>query len=112
MCPDLVGGVEIVGWKDPGLLQGISHAMMSMEELMDAYVNSHSACNNKPVTPFFFSKTRPPGPDMVFFMRINGRKLIPVFVQTKLRHSSANLNKRAWNAALDTVSASWIQGFP
>ncbi|KAI8348323.1 hypothetical protein B0O80DRAFT_490033 [Mortierella sp. GBAus27b] len=109
MCPDLVGEVEIVGWKDPGLLQGNTHAMMSMGEFMDAHVNNHSTRNNIPVAPFFFPKIKPSGPDMVFFIRINGRKLVPVFVQTKLHQSSASLNKRAWNAALATVSASCIQ---
>ncbi|KAK3815426.1 MAG: hypothetical protein J3Q66DRAFT_402385 [Benniella sp.] len=105
-----VGKVEIVGWKDPGLLQGTTHAMMSIGEFMDAHVNNHSTRNNIPVAPFFFPKTKSSGPDMVFFIRINGRKLVPVFVQTKLHQSSASLNKKAWNAALATVSASCIQG--
>ncbi|KAG0219493.1 hypothetical protein BGX31_011294 [Mortierella sp. GBA43] len=82
---------------------------MSMGEFMDAHVNNHSTRNNIPVAPFFFPKIKPSGPDMVFFIRINGRKLVPVFVQTKLHQSSASLNKRAWNTALATVSASCIQ---
>jgi len=35
MCPALVGKVEIVGWREPGLEQGTTHAMMSMEEFMN-----------------------------------------------------------------------------
>ncbi|KAG0220136.1 hypothetical protein BGW42_007799, partial [Actinomortierella wolfii] len=109
MCPDLEGDVEIVGWRDPGLLQGTTHAMMSMEEFMDALVNHHSTRNNTPVAPFFFPCHKPSGPDMVFFIRINGRKVVPVFVQMKLHQSSASLTKRLWKLALDTVSAPSIQ---
>ncbi|KAF9084082.1 hypothetical protein BGX27_003926, partial [Mortierella sp. AM989] len=39
MCPALVGKVEIIGWREPGLEQGTTHEMMSMEEFMDAHVN-------------------------------------------------------------------------
>ncbi|KAF9398629.1 hypothetical protein BGZ94_005950, partial [Podila epigama] len=48
MCPALDGEVEIIGWREPGLLQGTTHAIMSMEEFMDAHVNHHSVRNNKP----------------------------------------------------------------
>ncbi|KAG0375924.1 hypothetical protein BGX24_008495 [Mortierella sp. AD032] len=44
----LVGTAEIVGWREPGLEQGTTHAMMSMEELMDAHVNHGSTRNNMP----------------------------------------------------------------
>ncbi|KAG0364878.1 hypothetical protein BGX24_004416, partial [Mortierella sp. AD032] len=99
MCPDLVGEVEIVGWREPALLQGTTHAMMSMDEFMDAH----------PVAPFFFPKSKPSGPDLLFFIRINGRGMVPVFVQMKLHQSSAKLNKGIWEKALATVSSSCIQ---
>ncbi|KAF8931608.1 hypothetical protein BGZ47_011753 [Haplosporangium gracile] len=70
MCSDLIGEVDIVGWKEPALLQG---------------------------------------PDLLFFIRINGRGMVPVFVQMKLHQSSAKLNKGIWEKALATVSASCIQ---
>ncbi|KAG0333545.1 hypothetical protein BG004_000791 [Podila humilis] len=57
LSPDLDGDVEIDGWKDPGLLQGTTHAMLSMEVFMDAHVNHHSTRNNAPVAPFFFPAT-------------------------------------------------------
>ncbi|KAF9271747.1 hypothetical protein BGZ88_005674, partial [Linnemannia elongata] len=110
MCPDLAGEVEIVGWKDPCLLQGATHERMSMEEFMDAHVDHHSTRNNLPVAPFFFPHHCPSGPDMVFFIRIDGRKVVPVFVQMELHKSSTKLNKGIWDAALATFSASYIQG--
>ncbi|KAK3806213.1 MAG: hypothetical protein J3R72DRAFT_499657 [Linnemannia gamsii] len=93
----LVGKVEIVGWKEPGLEQGTTHAMMSMKEFMDAHVNHGSTRNNMPVAPFFFPKSKPSGPDLVFFIRIDGARLVPVFVQMKLHQGS-------------TVSAPKIEG--
>lgn len=39
MCAALVGKVEIGGWKEPGLEQGMTHGMMSMKEFMDEHVN-------------------------------------------------------------------------
>ncbi|KAF9122191.1 hypothetical protein BGX30_002142 [Mortierella sp. GBA39] len=46
---------------------------------------------------------------MVFFIRIDGARLVPVFVQMKLHLSSATLYKKLWEKALTTVSASCIQ---
>ena len=91
MCPALGGEVEIVGWREPGLLQGTTHAMMSMEEFMDAHINHHSVRNNKPVAPFFFPRHKPSGPDMVFFIRIDGTRVIPVFVQVIVQTTSTFL---------------------
>ncbi|KAF9536525.1 hypothetical protein EC957_010545 [Mortierella hygrophila] len=87
MCSDLVGELDIVGWREPALLQGTTHEMMSMEEFMDAHVNHHSTRNNTPVAPFFFPKHKPSGPDM----------------------SSTKLYNKLWENALATVSASCIQ---
>ncbi|KAF8926898.1 hypothetical protein BGZ47_002487 [Haplosporangium gracile] len=109
MCPALVGKVEIVGWKEPGLEQGTTHAMMSMEEFMDAHVNHGSARNNMTVAPFFFPKSNLSGPDLVFFIRIDGARLVPVFVQMKLHQGSSNFSVKDWNEALSTVSAPKIE---
>ncbi|KAG0279256.1 hypothetical protein BGZ97_009605 [Linnemannia gamsii] len=46
---------------------------------------------------------------MVFFIRLDGRKMVPVFVQCKLHQSSATLYQKLWEKALTTVSASCIQ---
>ncbi|KAG0341958.1 hypothetical protein BG005_002834 [Podila minutissima] len=110
MCPALVGKVEIVGWREPGLEQGTTHMMMSMEEFMDAHVNQGSTRNNMPVAPFFFPKSKPSGPDLVFFIWIDGAQLVPVFVQMKLHQGSSNFLEKDWNDALSTVSAPKIEG--
>ncbi|KAF9557893.1 hypothetical protein EC968_007407, partial [Mortierella alpina] len=109
MCPDLVGEVEIVGWREPALLKGTTHESMSLGEFMEAHVKNQSTRENKPVPPFFFPKSKPSGPDLVFFIRIDGRKIVPVFVQMKLRHSSTKLYNKLWKKALATVSAPCIQ---
>ncbi|KAF9079378.1 hypothetical protein BGX23_004232 [Mortierella sp. AD031] len=100
---------KIVGWREPGLEQGTTHAMMSMEEFMDAHVNHGSTRNNMPVAPFFFPKSKPSGPDLMFFIRINGTRVIPIFVQMKLHQGSSNFSERDWNDALSTVSAAKIE---
>ncbi|KAF9282087.1 hypothetical protein BGZ68_006213 [Mortierella alpina] len=110
MCPALVGNVEIVGWREPGLEQGTMHAMMSMEEFMDAHVNHGSIRNKMPVAPFFFPKSKPSGPDLVFFIRIDGSRVIPIFVQIlKLHQGSSNFSEKDWSDALSTVSAPKIE---
>ncbi|KAG0093255.1 hypothetical protein BGZ93_007948 [Podila epicladia] len=65
-----------------------------------------------PVVAFFFPKSKPSGPDLVFFIRINGARLVPVFVQMKLHQGSSNFSEKHWNDVLSTVSASKIEGHP
>jgi len=77
---------------------------------MDAHVNQGSTRNNISVAPFFFPKSKPSGPDLIFFIRIDGVRLVPVFVQMKLHQGSSNFSERDWNDALSTVSASKIEG--
>ncbi|KAG0196309.1 hypothetical protein BGX33_001785 [Mortierella sp. NVP41] len=83
---------------------------MSMEEFMDAHVNHGSTRNNMPVAPFFFPKSKPSGPDLVFFIRIDDARLVPDFVQMKLHQGSSNFSEMDWNDALSTVSAPKIEG--
>lgn len=109
MCAALDGKVEVVGWKDPGLEQGTTHKRMSMEDFMDAHVNHQSTRNSKPVAPFFFPKSKPSVPDMVFIIRIDGTTVIPVFVQLKLHHKSSSFSENDWRDALSTVSAPKIE---
>ena len=76
---------------------------------MDAHVNQESTRNNMNVAPFFFPKSKPSGPDLLFFIRINGARLVPVFVQMKLHQGSSNFSETDWNGALSTVSATKIE---
>ncbi|KAK5827717.1 hypothetical protein F5H01DRAFT_362178 [Linnemannia elongata] len=50
--------------------------MISMEEFIDAHVSHHSIRNNKPVAPFFFTKSNPSGPDLVFVIRFDGARTV------------------------------------
>jgi hypothetical protein len=109
MYPALVGKVETVGWREPGLEQGTTHAMMSMEEFMDAHVNHGSTRNNMPVAPFFLPKSNPSGPDLVFFTQIDGARLVPIYFQMKLHQGSSDLPGKDWNDILSTVSAPKIE---
>jgi hypothetical protein len=80
MCPALVGKVEDIGWRESGLEQGTTHAMMYIEKFVDAHVNmvqSITTC----LLRHFFPKSIPSGPDVLFFIRIDGICLVPVFVQ-------------------------------
>ncbi|KAK3811377.1 MAG: hypothetical protein JOS17DRAFT_779960 [Linnemannia elongata] len=109
MCAALVGKVGIVGWREPGLEQGTTHKNMSMEELMDANVSHQSTRTNKPVAPFFFLKSKPSEPDMVFFIRIDGTRVMPVFVQPKLHQKTSSFSENNWKDALSTVSVPKIE---
>ena len=109
MCAALVGKVDIVGWREPGLDQGTTHKQMTMKDFMDAHVNHQSTRNNKPVAPFFFPKPKPSGLDLLFFIRIDGARLVPVFVQMKLHQSSSTFSEADWADALSTVSAPKIE---
>lgn len=108
MCAALVGNVEIVGWREPGLEQGTKDNM-EMEDFMDAHVNHQSTRNNKAVAPFYFPKSTPSGPDLVFFIRIDGIRVVPVFVQFKLHQKSSTFSDTDWKDALSTVSAIKIE---
>ncbi|KAI8594351.1 hypothetical protein EDD21DRAFT_428263 [Dissophora ornata] len=96
-------------WREPRLEQGTTHAMMSMEEFMGAHVNHVSTRNNMPVAPFFFPKSKPSGLDLVFFIQIDGARLVPVFVQMKLYQVSSNFSEKDWEGAFSTVSAPKIE---
>jgi hypothetical protein len=63
---------------------------------MDAHVNHGSTRNNMPVAPFYFPKSNPSGPDLVFFIRIDSARLVPVFVQFKD-------TKKEMNSSLSTT---------
>ncbi|KAG0253674.1 hypothetical protein BGZ95_006249 [Linnemannia exigua] len=105
-CAALDGNAVIVGLDERGLLRGISHEHISMEDFMDAHVNKGSSRRGGAVPSFFFPKAKPSGPDIVFYIRVKDR-LFPVFVQLKLRQTMA---KKDIHAAIKTVSASMIEG--
>ncbi|KAF9113340.1 hypothetical protein BGX30_006972, partial [Mortierella sp. GBA39] len=87
----------------------MTHTVMSMEEFMDSHVNHGSTRNNMPVAPFFFPKSNPSGPDLVFFIQIDGKRVVPVFVQMKLHQGSSTFSEKDWKNAPSTVWAPKIE---
>ncbi|KAF9115171.1 hypothetical protein BGX30_006392, partial [Mortierella sp. GBA39] len=53
--------------------------------------------------------SNPSGPDLVFFIRVDGKRVVPVFVQMKLHQGSSTFSKKDWKNALSTVSAPKIE---
>ncbi|KAF8926779.1 hypothetical protein BGZ47_002531, partial [Haplosporangium gracile] len=104
-CAKLVGNAAIVGLDEQGLQRGISYEHISIEEFMDAHVNTNSLRQGQPVPPFFFPKAKPSGLDIVFYIRVKN-KLLPVFTQLKLRQI---LTTKDAKVALKTVSAPTIE---
>ncbi|KAF8945873.1 hypothetical protein BGZ47_001832 [Haplosporangium gracile] len=104
-CAKLAGNAAIVGLDEQGLQRGISYEHISIEEFMNAHVNTNSLRQGQPVPPFFFPKAKPSGSDIVFYIWVKD-KLFPVFVQLKLRQI---LTTKDAKAALKTVSASTIK---
>jgi hypothetical protein len=80
-CAKLAGNAVIVGLDEQELQGGISHEHISMEDFMDAHINTNSLRHGQPVSPFFFPKAKASGPDIVFYIRVKD-KLFPVFVHT------------------------------
>ena len=72
---------------------------------MDARVHHQSTRNNKHVPLSFFLNLWLLGPDLVFFIRIRGRRTVPVFVRLKLHQRSSSFSEEDWEGALSTVSA-------
>ncbi|KAG0204895.1 hypothetical protein BGX31_003082, partial [Mortierella sp. GBA43] len=60
--------------------------------------------------PIFFPKSKLSEPDLVFFICIDGDRVIPVFVQMKLYQRTSNFSEKNWSDALSTVSAAKIEG--
>ncbi|KAK3815348.1 MAG: hypothetical protein J3Q66DRAFT_344412, partial [Benniella sp.] len=104
-CAKLADKAEIVGLVEQRLQRGISHEHISMEDFMEAHAKNKSLRQDQSVPPFFFPKAKPSGPDIVFYIRVNGN-LFPVFVQLKLRQV---LTTKGAKSALKTVSAPMIE---
>ncbi|KAI9240542.1 MAG: hypothetical protein BYD32DRAFT_408095, partial [Podila humilis] len=72
---------------------------------MKAHVENDSKQGNQDIPPFYFPAPHVSGPDIVFYVRING-KIYPCFVQLKLRQvlEGSDVEK-----ALATVSSHAMQ---
>lgn len=79
--PDsLTGDVIIVGYSDQEAKLAISHSNISTQAFMAAHVENGSKRGDQDIPPFYFPAPHVSGPDVVFYIKING-SLYPVFVQ-------------------------------
>ncbi|KAG0368308.1 hypothetical protein BGZ54_002222 [Gamsiella multidivaricata] len=104
--PDLLAGqVMIVGYneKDPQL--GIPYSYITTTEFMKAHFKHNSKRGDKAIPPFYFPSPQVSGPDIIFFVQVNGQ-YFPVFVQLKLRQA---LPRSDAEQALATVSSRTIE---
>ncbi|KAG0286711.1 hypothetical protein BGZ97_007332, partial [Linnemannia gamsii] len=77
----------ITSWKERkrrGNLCGELERNITTHAFMEAHVNNGSKREDQDVTPFYFPVPHISGPDIVFYVKINGN-IYPVFVQLKLR---------------------------
>ncbi|KAG0325099.1 hypothetical protein BGZ99_001065 [Dissophora globulifera] len=104
--PELLkGDVAIVGYNEQEPRLAISYKRIAMEDFMKAHVQDNSKRGDQDVPPFYFPAPQVSGPDIIFYIRIKG-KLIPVFVQLKLRQT---LQPNEVEEALETVSGRAVQ---
>ncbi|KAF9900009.1 hypothetical protein EC991_008034 [Linnemannia zychae] len=104
--PDqLVGDVTIIGDDEQQPELVVSHRNPTSQQFMKGHVKSRSKKSDQDIPPFYFPAPHVFGPDIVFYVMINGN-VIPVFVQLKLRQVllASDVKK-----ALATVSSRAIQ---
>jgi hypothetical protein len=79
--PDqLTGDVTIVGYDDHQPKLAISHKNITTQRFMKAHVENNSKQGDQDVPPFYFPAPHVSGPDVIFFVKINGN-MYPIFVQ-------------------------------
>ncbi|KAI8594408.1 hypothetical protein EDD21DRAFT_90115 [Dissophora ornata] len=102
----LAGDVTIVGYTDQQSKLAISHNNITTHAFMEAHVKNGSKREDQDIPPFYFPAPHISGPDIVFYVKINGN-IYPVFVQLKLRQilEGSDVEK-----ALATVSSNAVQG--
>ncbi|KAF9081606.1 hypothetical protein BGX27_004842 [Mortierella sp. AM989] len=100
--PDVLkGDVSIVGYKEDEQL-AISYSSVTTLEFMEAHAKHNSMHGDRAMPPFYFPSSYDSGPDLIFFVQINGSNaVVPVFVQLKLRQG---LPKSDAERALATTS--------
>ncbi|KAG0280984.1 hypothetical protein BGZ96_001335 [Linnemannia gamsii] len=104
--PDqLVGDVTIVGYDEQQPKLVVSHRNLTTQQFMKAHVENGSKQGDQDIPPFYFPAPHVSGPDIVFYVKINGN-VYPVFVQLKLRQVLVASDAEK---ALATVSSRAIQ---
>ncbi|KAF9119193.1 hypothetical protein BGX30_004020 [Mortierella sp. GBA39] len=80
----LTGDATIVGHDEQQPKLATSHRNLTIQQFMKAHVENGSKQGDQDIPPFYFPAPHVSGPDIVFFVRING-SIYPCFVQLKLR---------------------------
>ncbi|KAG0353497.1 hypothetical protein BGZ54_002219, partial [Gamsiella multidivaricata] len=101
----LVGDVTIVGYDEQQPKLAISHRNITTQNFMKAHVEHNSKQGDQDIPPFYFPAPHVSGPDVIFFVKING-SMYPCFVQLKLRQV---LERSDVEKAPGTVSSHAIQ---
>ncbi|KAI7816628.1 hypothetical protein BC939DRAFT_468440 [Gamsiella multidivaricata] len=78
----LVGDVTIVGYDEQQPKLAISHRNITTQNFMKAHVEHNSKQGDQDIPPFYFPAPHVSGPDVIFFVKING-SMYPCFVQLK-----------------------------
>ncbi|KAF9416857.1 hypothetical protein BGZ76_004592, partial [Entomortierella beljakovae] len=82
---ELEGNTSVVGYKENQQL-ATTYNTMSTREFMEAHCKYNSTVDGELVPPFYLPCPQVSGPDLIFFIQIEGSDVItPVFVQLKLR---------------------------
>ncbi|KAF9371407.1 hypothetical protein BGX21_005149, partial [Mortierella sp. AD011] len=101
----LVGNVTIVGYNEHEPRLAISHKDITTQAFMEAHIRGSSKQGGNTIPPFYFPAPHVSGPDVIFFVQING-EYFPCFTQLKLRQVLAGKDA---DEALATTSGQTVQ---
>ncbi|KAF9993836.1 hypothetical protein BGZ79_001448, partial [Entomortierella chlamydospora] len=101
----LTGNVTIVGYNELEPRLAISHKDITTLAFMEAHIRGSSKQGDNTIPPFYFPAPHVSGPDVIFFVQING-EYFPVFTQLKLRQVLAGKDA---DEALATTSGQAVQ---
>ncbi|KAF9342989.1 hypothetical protein BGX26_006469, partial [Mortierella sp. AD094] len=76
----LAGNVTIVGYNEQESRLAISHKDITTQAFMEAHIRGSSKQGDNTIPPFYFPAPHVCGPDVIFFVQING-EYFPVFTQ-------------------------------
>ncbi|KAG9067272.1 hypothetical protein KI688_012054 [Linnemannia hyalina] len=93
----LAGDVTIVGYADQQSKLAISHKNITTHAFMEAHVKNGSKREDEDIPPFYFPALHISGPDLVFYVKINGN-IYPILEGSDVEKARA------------TVSSNTIQG--
>ncbi|KAF9172646.1 hypothetical protein BGX21_007222 [Mortierella sp. AD011] len=85
-------------------LRGTRHEFITMSDFLDAHCNRGSVFKSELVSPFFFPKENPSGPDLVFVLE-SGGQYYPVFMQSKISGHLKDIKEAHETTCYDCIKA-------